>query len=83
MLIGSVLTQYETVKMQNYLIVVEKTNTGYSAYSPDIDGCIATGATKEEIHVNMHEAIQFHLEGLKLEGISIPEPHTYVEYHQA
>ncbi len=47
--------------MKNYLIVVEETNTGYSAYSPDIDGCIATGATKEEIHVNIHEAIEFHL----------------------
>lgn len=68
--------------MKNYLIVVEKTDTGYSAYSPDIDGCIATGATKEEIHAHIHEAVKFHLEGLMMEGISISEPHTYVEYHQ-
>jgi predicted RNase H-like HicB family nuclease len=68
--------------MKNYLIVIEKTNTGYSAYSPDIDGCIATGSTKEEIHVNMREAIEFHLEGLQLEGYPIPEPHTYIEYYQ-
>ena len=68
--------------MKNYLIVIEKTNTGYSAYSPDIDGCIATGSTKEEIHVNMHEAIEFHLEGLQLEGYPIPEPHTCIGYYQ-
>jgi len=68
--------------MKNYLIVIEKTNTGYSAYSPDIDGCIATGVTKEEIHVNIHEAIEFHLKGLQLEGMDMPEPRSYAEYHQ-
>ena len=50
-----------------YLIVIEKTDTGYSAYSPDIDGCVATGATKDEVEKNMKEAIEFHLEGLAIE----------------
>jgi predicted RNase H-like HicB family nuclease len=62
---------------KKYLIVIEKIDTGYSAYSPDLDGCIATGSTEEEIQQNMQEAIEFHLEGLKLEGYTtIPEPHS-------
>ena len=63
-----------------YLVVVEKTNTGYSAYSPDIDGCIATGTTKDEVEKNMKEAIEFHLEGLVMEKQEIPEPHSYPNY---
>ena len=51
-----------------YLTVIEKTSTGYSAYSPDLAGCVSTGSTIEEVTANMEEAIQFHLEGLKLEG---------------
>ncbi len=63
-----------------YLIVIEKTNTGFSAYSPDIDGCIATGKTKEETERNMKEAIEFHLEGLHLERKNTPAPQTYSRY---
>ena len=63
-----------------YLIVVEKTKTGFSAYSPDIDGCIATGITKKEVEKNMKEALEFHLEGLALEQLRVPEPHTYSNY---
>lgn len=63
-----------------YLIVYEKTGTGFSAYSPDVPGCIATGGTKKEVEKNMKEAIEFHLEGLALEDISAPEPSTYSEY---
>ena len=63
-----------------YLIVIEQTNTGYSAYSPDIEGCIATGSTLEDVKQNMQEAINFHLEGLKLEGYEIPEPKTTSTY---
>jgi len=68
--------------MRSYLIVIEETSTGYSAYSPDLPGCVATGQTKEEVEQNMREAIEFHLEGLRLEGYEIPEPHsssTYIE----
>ncbi len=62
------------------LIVFEKTGTGYSAYSPDIDGCVATGSTKDEVEKNMKEAIEFHLEGLKLERQEIPRPNSYSDY---
>lgn len=63
-----------------YLIVCEKTNTGYSAYSPDLDGCVATGSTPPEVEKNIQEAIAFHLEGLKEAEQPIPEPHTFSEY---
>jgi predicted RNase H-like HicB family nuclease len=60
-----------------YLIVVEETDTGYSAYSPDVLGCVATGMTREQVEREMRDALQFHLEGLRLEGQPIPQPHTY------
>lgn len=66
-----------------YLTVIEKTNTGYSAYSPDIDGCVSTGSTVEQVTANMEQAIKFHLEGLKLEGYEIPEPKTTSTYIEA
>ncbi len=66
-----------------YLTVIEKTSTGYSAYSPDLDGCVSTGSTIEEVTANMEQAIQFHLEGLKLEGYEIPEPKTTSTYIEA
>jgi predicted RNase H-like HicB family nuclease len=53
--------------MKKYLIIVEPTATGYSAYSPDVPGCAAVGKTREEVERNIAEAIEFHLEGLKLE----------------
>lgn len=56
---------------------MEQTATGFSAYSPDLDGCVATGATREEVQREMQEAIAFHLEGMRAEGISAPSPHTY------
>lgn len=62
--------------MSKYLIITEKTETGYSAYSPDLLGCIATGNTISETEQNMKEAIEFHIKGLKLEGIEIPQPLT-------
>ena len=66
-----------------YLIVVEQTGTGFSAYSPDLDGCIATAATREEVEREMREAITFHLEGMRAEGISAPSPRTYAAYIEA
>lgn len=63
-----------------YLIVVERTETGYSAYSPDVPGCIATGETRDELEREMNAAIEFHLEGMKAEGLVIPEPSSYVTY---
>ena len=66
--------------MKKYLIVIEETGTGYSAFSPDLDGCVATGQTREEVERHMREAIEFHLEGLRLEGLEVPQPHTYSAY---
>jgi predicted RNase H-like HicB family nuclease len=63
-----------------FVIVVEKTATGYSSYAPDLEGCVATGSTRNEVEQAMHEAIEFHLEGLKLEGYETPEPHSYATY---
>ena len=63
--------------MKNYLIIVEETNTGYSAYSPDLPGCASTGRTREEVEANMREAIEFHIEGLKKEGYDVPEPGSH------
>jgi predicted RNase H-like HicB family nuclease len=60
-----------------YLIVIEETGTGFAAYSPDVLGCIATGATREEVEREMREALEFHIEGMILEGLPIPSPHTY------
>lgn len=59
-----------------YTIIIEDAGTNYSAYVPDLPGCITTGSTIEEIKRNMTEAIELHLEGLRAEGISIPEPTT-------
>ncbi len=66
--------------MHRFLIVIEKTENNYSAYSPDLAGCVATGSTYEETEKNMHEAIKFHLEGLKKDKISIPESKSFAEY---
>ena len=66
--------------MKKYLIIVEKTGTGYSAYSPDVPGCGSTGKTKEEVERNIQEAIEFHLEGLREEGYEAPEPNSYFSY---
>jgi len=70
--------------MKKYLIVIEETRTGFSAYSPDLLGCVATGPTRDEVERNMSEAMEFHLEGLRLEGLDVPEPRAcsaYVEVH--
>lgn len=63
-----------------YLIVIEKSATGFSAYSPDLAGCVATGANKQEVEQNMREAIEFHLEGLRQDGYAVPPPSSYSTY---
>ena len=63
-----------------YLIVIEKTATGYSAYSPDLDGCVATGSSKKEVEQNMREAIEFHVEELRHGGYSVPQSSSYSTY---
>jgi predicted RNase H-like HicB family nuclease len=65
--------------LTKYLVIFEKTKSGYSCYVPDLPGCIATGNTKAMAEKNIAEAIQFHLEGLKEEGYKIPAPKTESE----
>lgn len=66
--------------MKRYLIIVEHTGTGYSAHVPDLPGCISTGRTREEIRANMRDAIEFHIDGLRLEGLPVPEPSSESAY---
>lgn len=66
--------------MSRYLIIIESTATGFSAYSPDLPGCVATAATRQEVEREMHGAIEFHIEGLRLAGEPVPEPHTEATY---
>jgi predicted RNase H-like HicB family nuclease len=66
--------------MKKYLVVIEKTRTGFSAFSPDLPGCVATGKTRRVVEKRMHDAIEFHLEGLKAEGQKVPKPQSYSTY---
>ncbi len=66
--------------MHKYLVIFEKANGNYSAYSPDLPGCIATGKTKAEVEKNVREAISFHLEGLRKDGLPVPEPSSFTEF---
>lgn len=59
-----------------YLVIIEKTKTGFSAYVPDLPGCVSVGDTREEIETYIHEAILFHIEGMKADGVEIPLPKT-------
>jgi predicted RNase H-like HicB family nuclease len=63
-----------------YAIVIEKAEGNYSAYVPDLPGCVATGATAEEAESQIREAIEFHLEGLREDGAPIPPPASRVEH---
>ena len=55
-----------------YLVIIEKSETGYGAHSPDLAGCVATGATLDEVETTMREAVEFHIETLKQDGIRVP-----------
>ena len=66
--------------MKKYLIVIERTDNGYSSYSPDLPGCVSTGMSREEAEKNMREAIEFHIDGLRQEGYPVPEPQTTSSY---
>lgn len=63
-----------------YLIVIEETVNGHSAYSPDLPGCVAVGTSVEETERNMRQAVELHLEGLRAEGFEIPRPTTRSSY---
>jgi len=63
-----------------YLIVYEKTATGYSAYLPDLPGCIATGRSKKEVEKNIRQAIELHLQGMREDGQTPDPPNSFAEY---
>ncbi len=63
-----------------YAIVIEKATSNYSAYVPDLPGCVATGQTIEETEQQIREAIEFHLQGLREDGLPVPSPQSQVEY---
>jgi len=66
--------------MYRFLVVIEKANNNYSAYSPDLPGCVATGSTREEAERNIHEAIEMHVQGLLEDNLPIPKSESFAEY---
>jgi len=66
--------------MYRFLVVIEKANNNYSAYSPDLPGCVATGATHEDAEKNMYEAIEMHIQGLLEDKSPIPVSKSFAEY---
>ena len=66
--------------MYRFLIVIDKTENNFSAYSPDLPGCVATGKTREEVERNMHQAVEMHIQGLLEDNLPIPESTAFAEY---
>jgi predicted RNase H-like HicB family nuclease len=66
--------------MHRFLVVIEKANGNFSAYSPDLPGCIATGRTRDQAARNMHDAIELHLKGLREDKLPVPKTHSFAEY---
>ena len=66
--------------MARILLIIEKGETSYGAYSPDVPGCVAVGDTREEVEERMREALQFHLQMMREENLSLPESQTVAEY---
>lgn len=63
-----------------YAVVIEQAGNNFSAYVPDLPGCIATGSTLKAVEANIREAIEFHIDGLKEDGGQVPPPSSQVEY---
>jgi len=66
--------------MQRYLIVIEPTATGFSGFSPDLPGCVAAGASREDIERELRAAIAFHIDGLRAGGLPVPAPTSSASY---
>jgi predicted RNase H-like HicB family nuclease len=66
-----------------YAIVIEKANSNFSAYVPDLPGCVATGDTVEDVETEIGEAIRLHIEGLLEDGLPVPQPTAIAEYVEA
>lgn len=66
--------------MRRFLVVIEQTDTGFSAYSPDLTGCIATGHTREETKIRMREVMEIHIQGLLEDNFTIPDSRSSAEF---
>jgi predicted RNase H-like HicB family nuclease len=66
--------------MRRFLVVIEKAERTFSAYSPDLAGCVATGRTLEEVGQNMHEAVQLHVRSMIADGLPVPDSTSFAEY---
>jgi len=73
----------ERGRPMKYLVVIEKAERNYAAYVPDLPGCIATAPTLDEWHHNIRSAVAMHLEGLREDGLPVPEPQTHAEFVEA
>jgi predicted RNase H-like HicB family nuclease len=69
--------------MMRYAVVIEKADGNYSAYVPDLPGCVATGTTIEAVEQEIRAAIRFHIDGLKADGLPVPAPTSRAEYVEA
>jgi predicted RNase H-like HicB family nuclease len=68
------------IRMYRFLVVIEKANRNYSAYSPDLPGCVATGKTRDQVARTMYEAIEMHVRGLEEDGLPVPQSSSFAEY---
>jgi predicted RNase H-like HicB family nuclease len=66
-----------------YAVVIEKADGNYSAYVPDLPGCVATGATLQAVEQEIRDAIRFHIDGLTADGLPVPQPTSLAEYVEA
>ena len=66
-----------------YAVVIERANENYSAYVPDLPGCVATGKSREDVEDRIREAIRLHIDGLREDGVAVPEPESICEYVDA
>lgn len=71
------------MRIVKYAIVIEKTPNNYSAYVPDLPGCVATGSTIEEVEAEIRAAVRFHIDGLREDGLAVPEPSSICDYVEA
>jgi predicted RNase H-like HicB family nuclease len=73
-------SEREGATLMRYAVVIEKADGNYSAYVPDLPGCIATGDTVAAVEAEIRDAIRFHIDGLKADGIVVPQPTSIAEY---
>ncbi|MFO8058258.1 MAG: type II toxin-antitoxin system HicB family antitoxin [bacterium] len=66
--------------MRKFLVIIEEAGENYSAYSPDLPGCVATGRSREEVEQNMREAVEMHVNGLIEDNLPVPESKSFAEY---